>query len=112
MDGRMWQGSIRIAGIADEPGSSLLELASRTVKNILQLEKEMKVERSHCMLMPKKPGEWKPRVITGKFHFEGDAMKILRRTQDRVLLSYKGSRVSIFPDCTSVSPRPELLSLR
>lgn len=112
MDGRMWQGSIRIAGIAEEPGSNFLELASRTIKNILQLEKEMMVERSHCTLMAKKPREWKPQVITAKLHFEGDAMKILRRTQDRVLLSYKGSRVSIFPDCTSVLPRPELLSLR
>lgn len=53
---------------------------SGLIKEVFQLDRDVRVDRSHCSLTA---GKWKPRdkpcTIIAKLHREGDAMDILRR---------------------------------
>lgn len=64
------------------------------------MERDIKIDRSHRTLAPRKPGV-RPRVIIVKLHYDGDAAEILRRARDRAPFTYNGSRIAILPDYTS-----------
>lgn len=102
MEGRMRRGNIRIVGVDELPGSSAPESVSKLLKEVLQLDREVKVERLHRAPGPRGPADRvKPRVIIAKLHYDGDATTILRRARDRAPLMYSGKRIAIFPDYTS-----------
>lgn len=101
MEGRMRRGNIRIVGIDEQPNSSSPSEVSKVIRQVLQLDRDVKIDRSHRTLAPRKPGEVKPRVIVAKLHYDGDAVDILRRAREKAPLMYNGKRISIFPDYTT-----------
>ena len=101
MEGRMRRGNIRITGVTEEPGSSSPTAVSKLLKEVLHLDREVLIQRSHRSLTQRRPGD-KPRVIIAKLHNEGDAFDILRKARDRGgQLNYKGNPIAIFPDYTA-----------
>ena len=70
------------------------------IREVLQIDRDVKIDHSHRTLVPRRPGE-KPRVIIAKLHYDGDITEILRRARDRAPLMHKGNRIFIFPDYTS-----------
>lgn len=101
MEGRMRRGNIRIMGVAETPGSSAPTAVSKLLKEVLQMDKEVQIERAHRSLTQRKPGD-KPRIIIAKLHNEGDAMDILRKARERGgQLRYNGNPIAIFPDYTA-----------
>ncbi|KAF7642502.1 hypothetical protein LDENG_00256890 [Lucifuga dentata] len=88
MEGRMRRGNIRIVGVPEQPGTSSPAAVSKLLKELLQLDKDVKIDRSHRSIALRKPGG-KPRVIIAKLHYDGDCMDILRKARDRAPLSYK-----------------------
>lgn len=101
MEGRMRRGNIRITGVVEQPGSSSPTAVSKLLKEVLQMDREVLIQRSHRSLTQRKPGD-KPRVIIAKLHNEGDAMDILRKARDRGgQLNFNGNPIAIFPDYTA-----------
>lgn len=100
MEGRMRRGNIRIVGVPEHPGTSSPVEVSKLLKDVLQLNKEVKVDRSHRSIGSRKPGD-RPRVIIAKLHYDGDCAEILRRARDRAPLTHNGNRIAIFPDYTT-----------
>ncbi|KAL0152986.1 hypothetical protein M9458_051693, partial [Cirrhinus mrigala] len=74
MEGRMRRGNIRITGIPEQPGSSTPIAVSKLQKEMLQMDREVKIDRSHRSLGPRKPGD-KLRTIIAKLHYDGDCME-------------------------------------
>lgn len=101
MEGRMRRGNIRIMGVAEQPGSSSPAAVSKLLKEVLRMDKEVLIERSHRSLTQRRP-DGKPRVIIAKLHNDGDAMDVLRRARDRGgQLKHGGNPIAIFPDYTA-----------
>lgn len=101
MEGRMRRGNIRIVGIDEQPNSSSPAAVSKILRQALHLDKDVKVDRSHRTLAPRKPGDDRPRVIVAKMHYDGDAVDILRKAREKAPLKYNGISIGIFPDYTS-----------
>lgn len=102
MEGRMRRGNIRIVGIDEQPDSSSPTAVAKVIREVLAMNRDIKIDRSHRILAPTRPGDReKPRVIIAKLHYDGDAAEILRRARDRAPLMYNGKRIAIFPDYTA-----------
>lgn len=102
MEGRMRRGNIRIAGIEEQPNSSSPKAVAKIIREVLQLDRDIKVDRSHRALATRNQGDReRPRVIIAKLHYDGDAVEILRKARDGAPLSYNGHRIAIFPDYTA-----------
>lgn len=99
MEGRMRRANIRLAGIPEANSSTPKAIAS-ALKEMLQLDRDVKVDRSHRIFGSSRDGD-KPRVIIAKMHYDEDAVEILRKARDKAPLFYNGQRVSIFPDYTA-----------
>lgn len=100
MEGRMRRGNIHIAGVPEQPGSSSPATVSKLLREMLELGREVKIDRSHHSLAPRKPGD-KPRTIIAKLHYDRDCMEILQKARERAPLNYNGNQVTIFPDYTA-----------
>lgn len=100
LEGRMRRGNVRIVGVDEQPDSSSPTAVSKLLKEVLQMDRDIKIDRSHRSLGQWKPGD-RPRVIIAKLHYDGDAVEILRRARDKAPLTYNGMRISIFPDYTT-----------
>lgn len=100
MEGRARRCNIRILGVPETAGSSSTTSVSKLLREVLQLDKDVLVDRSHRSLAPRKPGE-KPRVIVAKLHYFQDCVEVLSRARTRAPLRYNGETVAIFPDYTS-----------
>uniref|UniRef100_A0A3P9KMM2 L1 transposable element RRM domain-containing protein n=1 Tax=Oryzias latipes TaxID=8090 RepID=A0A3P9KMM2_ORYLA len=101
MEGRMRRCNIRIVGVAERPESSSPDEVSKMLRQALQLERDIRVDRSHRVPAPRKNGDERPRVIIAKLHYDGDAVDILKRAREKAPLTYNGKRISIFPDYTA-----------
>lgn len=77
MEGRIWRGNIWIVVVDERPGSSSPAAISKLLKEVFQMDKEMRTERSHRSLIQRKPGDT-PHAIIAKLHSDGNAMDILR----------------------------------
>ncbi|KAL0147731.1 hypothetical protein M9458_056970 [Cirrhinus mrigala] len=97
LEGRMRRCNVRIAGIPEETGWSSIVAVSKLLKEVLSLEKDTLIDRSHRSLTPKKPNG-KPRVIIAKLHYYQDCVEVLR---EQGPLRYKGEAIAIFPDYTA-----------
>lgn len=93
--------NIRIAGIQERLDSSSPKTVARVIKEVLQMDRDIKIDRSHRTSSTRKPGDQeKPRVVIAKVHNDRDAVEILRRARDTAPLVYNGNRIAIFPDYT------------
>lgn len=92
--------NVRIVGVAEEPGSCSTDSVSKLLKEVLRLDKDILVDRSHRGLAPRKPNG-KPWVIVAKLHYCQDCIEVLRRAREGGPLRYKGDPVAIFPDYTT-----------
>uniref|UniRef100_A0A3B5QET8 L1 transposable element RRM domain-containing protein n=1 Tax=Xiphophorus maculatus TaxID=8083 RepID=A0A3B5QET8_XIPMA len=102
LEGRMRRSNIRIAGIEERPGSSSPQAVAKIIQEVLQMDRDIKVDRSHRTLTGRGPRDREtPRVIIAKLHHDGDAAEILRRARGRAPLFHNGHRVAFFPDYTA-----------
>lgn len=92
--------NVRILGVPETLGSALTASVAKLLAEVLQLEKELLIDRSHSGPGSTKPGG-KPRVIIAKLHYYQDCLEVLRQARSRVPLRFNGSTVSIFPDYTT-----------
>uniref|UniRef100_A0A3Q1ENL4 L1 transposable element RRM domain-containing protein n=1 Tax=Acanthochromis polyacanthus TaxID=80966 RepID=A0A3Q1ENL4_9TELE len=99
LEGRMRRGNIRIIGVLEQQGSSTPEAITLLLKEVFQLGRDVRVDRSHRSLTKRIPGG-KRRAIIAKWCNEGDAMVILRRARSGKL-RYRDHPISIFPDYTA-----------
>ena len=97
MEGRMRRSNIRILNIPETPGSSSPVAVAKLLKDVLNTEKDILIDRSHRGLQAKKP-DGKPRVIVAKVHYFQDCVEILRRARESGPLYFNGATISIFPD--------------
>ncbi|KAL0149542.1 hypothetical protein M9458_055069, partial [Cirrhinus mrigala] len=97
MEGRMRRSNIRILNVAEGPGSSSPDSVSKLLKEVLGMDREVLVDRSHRGLQPRQPGG-KPRGIVAKLHYYKDCVEILRKVREAGPLQFKGSTIHIFPD--------------
>lgn len=101
LEGRMRRSNIRIVGVPELQGSSTPETISSLLKEVFQLDKDIRVDRSHRSLIQRKTGD-KPRAIIARLNSEGDAQDIIRRARNSGgRLRFRGNPISIFPDYTS-----------
>lgn len=64
MEWRMRRSNIRIASIEEQPDSSSPKAVAKVIKEVLQMDQDIKVDTSHCTLSATKPGDReKPLVI-------------------------------------------------
>ncbi|KAL0148426.1 hypothetical protein M9458_056236 [Cirrhinus mrigala] len=100
LEGRMRRCNVRIAGIPEETGLSSIIAVSKLLKEVLSLEKDILIDRSHRSLTPKKPNG-KPWVIIAKLHYYQDCVEVLCQAREQGPLRYKGEPIAIFPDYTA-----------
>ena len=100
MEGRMRRCNVRILGIPEEPNSSSTASVSKLLKEILGMDKDVLIDRSHRSLGPKRQ-DGKPRAIVAKLHYYQDCVEILRRARTQAPLRLHGQPVAIFPDYTT-----------
>jgi len=100
MEGRMRRCNVRILGVPETPDSSSTASVAKLLTEVLQLEKEPLIDRSHRSLGPAIPGG-KPRVIIAKLHYYHECAEVLRRARTRGPLRFNGGPITIFPDYTA-----------
>ncbi|KAL0149069.1 hypothetical protein M9458_055684 [Cirrhinus mrigala] len=91
LEGRMQRCNVCIAGIPEETGLSSTVAVSKLLKEVLSLEKDILIDRSHRSLTPKKPNGKTPVIIT-KLHYYQDCVEVLCRAREQGSLRYKGKR--------------------
>lgn len=99
MEGRMRRCNIRILGVPESPDSSTTTAVTRLLREILKMDKNVLIDRSHRSPVPRRPGG-KPRAIIAKLHYYQDCMEVLRRARSQAPLMLDGQSVAIFPDFT------------
>lgn len=57
LEGRMRRGNIGITGIPEHPGPSSPTAISKLIQEVLLMDKEVRVERSHRSLTQRRPGD-------------------------------------------------------
>lgn len=100
LEGRMRRSNILIAGVAETTGSSSTAAVSKLLKEVLQMERDLRADWSHRSLAPWKPGG-RPRVKMAKMHHFQDCIDILRRAREGAPLRFNGEPVAIYPDYTA-----------
>ncbi|KAL0185492.1 hypothetical protein M9458_021189 [Cirrhinus mrigala] len=100
MEGRARRCNIRILGVPETPGSNSTTSVSKLLREALQLDKDVLIDRSHRSLAPRKPGG-KPRAIVAKLHYYQDCVEVLNRARTRAPLRYDGESIAILPDYTT-----------
>lgn len=100
MEGRARRCNIRILGVPETAGSSSTTSVSKLLREALQLEKDVLIDRSHRSLGPSLPNG-KSRAIVAKLHYFQDCVEVLRLARTRAPLKYDGHAVAIFPDYTT-----------
>lgn len=97
MECRMRRSNIRILNVAEETGSSSPASVSKLIKEILKMDKDVLIDRSHRALQRRR-SDGKPRAIIAKTHYYQDCVEILRRAREAGPLQYNGATILIFPD--------------
>lgn len=100
MEGRIRRGDVRIAGVAEKPGSSSVTAVSKLLTEVLQMDRDLKADRAYHSLAPKR-SDGRPRVIIAKMHHDQDCMEILKRAIERAPLRLGGEQISIYLDFTA-----------
>lgn len=69
---------------------------SRLLRETLQLEKDVLVDRSHRRLAPRR-SDGKSRAIVAKLHYYQDCVEVLSRARTQALLRFNEESIAIFP---------------
>lgn len=96
MEGRMRRSNIRILNVPETSGSSTPTAVSKLLKQVLKMDKDVLIDRSHRGLQSRNQN--KPRAIIAKVHYYQDCADILRRARESGPLRLNGTDISIFPD--------------
>ncbi|CAM4608411.1 unnamed protein product [Leuciscus chuanchicus] len=64
------------------------------------MERELRVDRSHRRLAPRRPGG-NPRAIIVRMHYYQDREEILKKARQLAPLKFNGQQIAIFPDFTA-----------
>lgn len=99
LEGRMRRCNIRILGVPETPDSSTTTAVTRLLREVLHMDKNVLIDRSHRSLVPRRPGG-KPRAIIAKLHYYQDCVDVLRLARTQAPLILNGQSVAIFPDFT------------
>lgn len=100
VEGRLRRCNIRIPRVAETNGSSSTISVSELLREILQLDGDVLVDRSHRSLGPvRKDG--KPRAVIANLHYYQDGVEVLSRARSRAPLRRNGETIAIFPDYTA-----------
>ena len=97
MEGRMRRSNIRILNVPETPGSNTPTAVSKLLREVLKIDKDVLIDRSHRGLQPRNQ-DGKPRVIVAKVHYYQDCADILRHARESGPLRFNGTDISIFPD--------------
>lgn len=100
MEGRMRRCNVRILGVAETNGSSSTAYVSKLLREALQMDKDVLVDRSHRSLGPRRR-DGRPRAIVAKLHYYQDCVEVLSRARSRAPLRVNGETIAIFPDYTA-----------
>ncbi|KAI4886249.1 hypothetical protein NFI96_009875 [Prochilodus magdalenae] len=100
MEGRMRRCNIRILGVAETRGSGSTASVTKLLREVLQLDKDVLVDRSHRSTAPKR-SDGKPRPIIAKLHYYQDCVEVLTRARAHAPLRFNGENIAIFPDYTA-----------
>lgn len=100
MEGRMRRCNVRIIGVPETDGWSSTTSVSKLLKEALNMDREVLVDRSHRGLGPKR-SDGKPRVIVAKLHYYQDCVEVLSRARTRAPLRSNGGTIAIYPDYTT-----------
>lgn len=113
IEGRMRRCNTRIIGVPETPDSSTTTFVSKLLTEVLQLDKELLIDRLSRSMGPKKPGR-KPCAIVAKLHYYQDCVEVLQRTRTRGPLRFNGEPIIIFPDYTATvaKARPAFTEVR
>ncbi|KAK7940160.1 hypothetical protein WMY93_003486 [Mugilogobius chulae] len=96
MEGRMRRSNIRILNVAEEIPSTPVSV-SKLLREVLKMDKDVLIDRSHRTLQTRQAGG-KPRAIIAKIHYYQDCVDIFRRARAASPLLHNGSTILIFPD--------------
>lgn len=97
MEGRMRRCNIRIIGVAETDGSSSPASVSKLLREVLQLDRDVLVDRSHRSSAPRR-SDGKPPAIIAKLHYYQDCVEVLTRARTRTPLRFNGDPIAIYPD--------------
>lgn len=100
LEGRARRCNIRIVGVPETNGSTSTTSVSKLLREVLQLDKDVLIDRSHRSLAPRRP-DGKPRAIVAKLHYDQDCVEVLSRARSRAPLRNNGETIAIFPDYTA-----------
>lgn len=89
--------NICILNVPETPGSSTPANASKFLKEVLGMDKDVLVDRSHKGLQARR-SDGKPRVIVAKLHYFQDCVEVLHHARESGPLRFKGTAISLFPD--------------
>lgn len=93
LEGRARRCNIRILGVHEAPGSNSTTSVSKLLREVLQLDKDVLIDRSHRSLASRKPGG-KPRAIEAKLHYYQDCVEVLNRARTCAPLRYNGEPIA------------------
>lgn len=106
MEGRLRRSNIRIVNVPEESSCAPVSV-SRLLKDVLEMDKDVLIDRSHRTLQGRR-ADGKPRAIIAKLHYYQDCGDLLRRARDAGPLRYNGSTIFIFPDYPPIVARARL----
>lgn len=100
LESRSCWNNIRIIGVPEDqlPTTAVV---SKLLKEALNIDKDIIIDRSHRTLQSKpSPGE-RPRAIVARLHYHSDCVEVLRRAREMKRFRVGDTRISIFPDLTA-----------
>lgn len=104
LEARSRRNNIRIIGVPEEKPSTTVAI-SKLLKEVLNIDKDIIIDRSHRTLQPRpKPGA-RPRVIVARLHYHSDCVEVLKRAREKRQLKVGDMSISIFPDFTAKTAR-------
>lgn len=106
LEARSRRNNVRLVGVPEgAEGPRPTEFIAELLRDVLGLEEKPLLDRAHRTLR-EKPGDGAPpRPIVARVHFFHVRSLILQRAGEASPLSFKGGRISVFPDYTSAVAR-------
>lgn len=83
LEARFHRNNIRIIGVPEEKPSTTMAI-SKLLKEALNIDKDIIIDRSHRALQPRpRPGE-RPRVIVARLHYHSDCVDVLKSARNEM----------------------------
>ena len=99
LEGRMRRDNIRISGVAETAGSSSPAAVSKLLRDVLNLDRDVLIDRSHRGLKARGDTGGNPRVIVAKLHYHQDRVLVMKRAREAAApLRFNGKVIYINED--------------